>query len=108
MEGHFWDTYKNQILHRDKSTELHRVVAAIEISCQNGVRSEVKETEGSSAHQRRLLLIQAHTATSPVHKNDYSQHFVDTNQRPQNFIRDSDLADRFEEYVTSLSLRTYT
>jgi mRNA (2'-O-methyladenosine-N6-)-methyltransferase len=31
-------------------------------------------------------------------KNDYSQHFVDTRQRPQNFIRDTDLADRFEEY----------
>eukprot|EP00850_Spirogloea_muscicola_P014065 SM000098S25145 [mRNA] locus=s98:541950:545487:+ [translate_table: standard] len=31
-------------------------------------------------------------------QNDYSQHFVDTGQRPQNFIRDVDLADRFEEY----------
>jgi len=30
--------------------------------------------------------------------NDYSQHFVDTGQRPQNFIRDVGLADRFEEY----------
>eukprot|EP00850_Spirogloea_muscicola_P007440 SM000037S13575 [mRNA] locus=s37:866017:869778:+ [translate_table: standard] len=31
-------------------------------------------------------------------QNDYSQHFVDTGQRPQKFIRDVDLADRFEEY----------
>ena len=30
--------------------------------------------------------------------NDYSQNFVDTEQRPQNFIRDVGLADRFEEY----------
>ncbi|XP_048581270.1 N6-adenosine-methyltransferase non-catalytic subunit [Nematostella vectensis] len=30
--------------------------------------------------------------------NDYCQHFVDTGQRPQNFIRDVGLADRFEEY----------
>lgn len=30
--------------------------------------------------------------------NDYSQHFVDTGQRPQNFIRDVGLHDRFEEY----------
>jgi len=30
--------------------------------------------------------------------NDYSQHFVDSGQRPQNFIRDAGLADRFEEY----------
>jgi len=27
--------------------------------------------------------------------NDYSQHFVDTGQRPQNFIRDVGLADRY-------------
>lgn len=30
--------------------------------------------------------------------NDYSQNFVDTGLRPQNFIRDVGLADRFEEY----------
>lgn len=30
--------------------------------------------------------------------NDYCQHFVDTGHRPQNFIRDAGLADRFEEY----------
>merc|ERR1719209_47509 len=30
--------------------------------------------------------------------NDYCQHFVDTGQRPQNFIRDTGLQDRFEEY----------
>ena len=31
-------------------------------------------------------------------KNDYCQHFVDTSHRPQNFIRDAGLIDRFEEY----------
>ncbi|XP_003740531.1 N6-adenosine-methyltransferase non-catalytic subunit [Galendromus occidentalis] len=30
--------------------------------------------------------------------NDYCQHFVDTGQRPQNFIRDVGIQDRFEEY----------
>ncbi|KAK3085784.1 hypothetical protein FSP39_008670 [Pinctada imbricata] len=30
--------------------------------------------------------------------NDYCQHFVDTGERPQNFIRDTGLANRFEEY----------
>jgi len=30
--------------------------------------------------------------------NDYCQHYVDTGQRPQNFIRDYELHDRFEEY----------
>lgn len=31
-------------------------------------------------------------------KNDYSQHFVDTGQRPQNFVRDTEMSERFEEY----------
>ncbi len=30
--------------------------------------------------------------------NDYSQHFVDSGQRPQNFIRDPGLQERFDEY----------
>ncbi|CAF4612285.1 unnamed protein product [Rotaria sp. Silwood1] len=30
--------------------------------------------------------------------NDYSQHFVNTGQRPQNYIRDAGLQNRFEEY----------
>ena len=30
--------------------------------------------------------------------NDYCQHFVDTGYRPHNFIRDTGIADRFEEY----------
>jgi len=30
--------------------------------------------------------------------NDYCQHYVDTGQRPQNFIRDVGIEDRFEEY----------
>nr|CAG4650199.1 EOG090X07CF [Sida crystallina] len=37
------------------------------------------------------------TQSSNPH-NDYCQHFVDTGHRPQNFIRDVGLADRFEEY----------
>lgn len=30
--------------------------------------------------------------------NDYCQNFIDTGQRPQNFIRDACLEERFEEY----------
>lgn len=44
-----------------------------------------------------LLKIFQGTQSSNPH-NDYCQHFVDTGQRPQNFIRDVGLADRFEEY----------
>jgi len=31
-------------------------------------------------------------------RNDYCQHFVDTGQRPQNFIRDASVEDRFKLY----------
>lgn len=31
-------------------------------------------------------------------KNDYCQYFVDTNQRPQNFIRDIKKSERFKDY----------
>lgn len=44
-----------------------------------------------------LCFIFKGTQSSNPH-NDYCQHFVDTGQRPQNFIRDVGLADRFEEY----------
>lgn len=30
--------------------------------------------------------------------NDYCQHYIDTGQRPQNFIRDNYLNERFEEF----------
>lgn len=43
-----------------------------------------------------LLCFQGTQSSNP--HNDYCQHFVDTGQRPQNFIRDVGLADRFEEY----------
>lgn len=47
-------------------------------------------------HLSDLYLLQGTQSSNP--HNDYCQHFVDTGQRPQNFIRDVGLADRFEEY----------
>lgn len=35
-------------------------------------------------------------AAASLPKNDYNQHFVDTGQRPQNFIRDPGLNERFQ------------
>lgn len=37
-------------------------------------------------------------APSRGEANDYCQHFVDTAQRPQNFLRDVHLTDRYAEY----------
>lgn len=38
------------------------------------------------------------TEIDEIMKNDYSQHFVDSGERPQNFVRDASMTDRFEEY----------
>ncbi|CAL8465627.1 g5163 [Coccomyxa elongata] len=38
------------------------------------------------------------TGPSRGEQNDYCQHFVDTGERPQNFLRDVHLVDRYEEY----------
>ena len=52
--------------------------------------SETDEFRDSTAFLKGTQSLNPH--------NDYSQNFVDTGQRPQNFIRDVGLADRFEEY----------
>lgn len=46
--------------------------------------------------ESHMISLQGTQSSNP--HNDYCQHFIDTGQRPQNFIRDVGLADRFEEY----------
>ena len=43
-------------------------------------------------------IIQNIFTTKKGPKNDYNQYFVDIGHRPQNFIRDPGLTERFEEY----------
>ena len=50
--------------------------------------TETKEFRDSTAFLKGTQSLNPH--------NDYSQNFVDTGHRPQNFIRDVGLADRFE------------
>jgi hypothetical protein len=54
--------------------------------------------ESPSNHMVPKVNAPAGLAPSRGEQNDYAQHFVDTGLRPQNFIRDVDLSDRFEEY----------
>ncbi|XP_030589233.1 N(6)-adenosine-methyltransferase non-catalytic subunit METTL14 [Archocentrus centrarchus] len=79
-------------------------------------QTEGEDTEEDVEEQKDELEVQQPDETNPyeeVYKdsstflkgtqslnphNDYCQHFVDTGHRPQNFIRDVGLADRFEEY----------
>ncbi|XP_034229964.1 N6-adenosine-methyltransferase non-catalytic subunit [Thrips palmi] len=66
--------------------------------------AEVKPEKSTSQEEVADELIYTDSSTflkgtqSSNPHNDYCQHFVDTGQRPQNFIRDVGLADRFEEY----------
>lgn len=55
-----------------------------------------KMTPGEIIYRDSSTFLKGTQSSNP--HNDYCQHFVDTGQRPQNFIRDVGLADRFEEY----------
>jgi len=64
-------------------------------------RADPPEASGSSRGSRGARTTkQAPPKEDPSDrpKNDYSQHFVDSGERPQNFVRDSCMQDRFEEY----------
>ncbi|XP_060577656.1 N6-adenosine-methyltransferase non-catalytic subunit-like [Ruditapes philippinarum] len=68
--------------------------------------SEQHEKEGNEKKEEQFETDEIYTDSSAFLKgtqsanphNDYCQHFVDTGERPQNFIRDVGLANRFEEY----------
>ncbi|XP_026473557.1 N6-adenosine-methyltransferase non-catalytic subunit [Ctenocephalides felis] len=60
------------------------------------LRISDKESSDSIVYTDSSTFLKGTQSSNP--HNDYCQHFVDTGQRPQNFIRDVGLADRFEEY----------
>lgn len=78
----------DEIVYKDSSTFL-KVDKFVFISKKIEQQSKI-----SYLH---ISLLFKGTQSSNPH-NDYCQHFIDTGQRPQNFIRDVGLADRFEEY----------
>ena len=65
-------------------------IAAIEQRSADEEDDSKYEYKGSSTFLKGTQSANPH--------NDYCQHYVDTGQRPQNFIRDYELHDRFEEY----------
>ncbi|XP_017132657.1 N6-adenosine-methyltransferase non-catalytic subunit [Drosophila elegans] len=62
----------------------------------DGGASSSKKTPNEIIYRDSSTFLKGTQSSNP--HNDYCQHFVDTGQRPQNFIRDVGLADRFEEY----------
>ena len=57
---------------------------------------EADEEEDEAVFKDSNIFLKGTQSANP--HNDYSQHFVDTRQRPQNFIRDTGMDERFEEY----------
>lgn len=72
--------FKTDSINRRRSSERSSVANT----------GDVEEFRDSTAFLKGTQSLNPH--------NDYSQNFVDTGHRPQNFIRDVGLADRFEEY----------
>eukprot|EP00731_Ephydatia_muelleri_P025853 Em0017g936a len=62
------------------------------------MRKEEEEgvEDGVTMYKDSNIFLKGTQSANP--HNDYSQHYVDTGQRPQNFIRDIGMSERFEEY----------
>ncbi|KAG5899747.1 hypothetical protein JTB14_006085 [Gonioctena quinquepunctata] len=88
--------------------ELRHVLGTAETSAEKSANREnvnyqdnekydyKKDSADELVYQDSSMFLKGTQSSNP--HNDYCQHFVDTGQRPQNFIRDVGLADRFEEY----------
>ncbi|KAJ3307974.1 N6-adenosine-methyltransferase subunit mettl14 [Blyttiomyces sp. JEL0837] len=71
------DNVKDQVHKSEREIELERIA---------DICSSLNPANGRREKNKTIL------------RNDYSQNFINTNQRPQNSIRDSPLTDRFLEY----------
>jgi mRNA m6A methyltransferase non-catalytic subunit len=91
-----------EALGTEKHPRLHHQLAATSASATSGSSSAcgtkaAQSPEKQEQEYRDSTAFLKGTQSLNPH-NDYSQNFVDTGQRPQNFIRDTGLTGRFEEY----------
>ena len=66
--------------------------ASFEETCGGNKKSKTEAGPGEEEFRDSTAFLKGTQSLNP--HNDYSQNFVDTGQRPQNFIRDVGLADR--------------
>lgn len=72
-------------------------------SCHDDVENDANSYRSHEDEEAECLPVQEANTTENMYiseqnfHNDYSQHFVDTNERPQNFIRSTSLVNRFSE-----------
>ncbi|KAJ3040177.1 N6-adenosine-methyltransferase subunit mettl14, partial [Rhizophlyctis rosea] len=89
---------------RKRKREVERVEAGLDVvspdlvqrvePLSKGKRNEKQEKKEGGRKERRTV------------RNDYSQNCVNTGYRPQNYIRDSSVLERFEEYPKLQTLTT--
>ncbi|XP_054168022.1 N6-adenosine-methyltransferase non-catalytic subunit-like [Oppia nitens] len=83
--------------HEDKNDKTsHKDIEENEAKRKWDKSEEFAEKEEVVTYTDSSTFLKGTQSANP--HNDYCQHFVDTGQRPQNFIRDVGLSDRFEEY----------
>uniref|UniRef100_A0A3B3ZBL7 N(6)-adenosine-methyltransferase non-catalytic subunit METTL14 n=1 Tax=Periophthalmus magnuspinnatus TaxID=409849 RepID=A0A3B3ZBL7_9GOBI len=91
------DTIGDVLNSKDEQKEIEETRETCRASFDSSTVSSKRKTltEGDDTEED----VEEHKGTQSLNPhNDYCQHFVDTGHRPQNFIRDVGLADRFEEY----------
>ncbi len=83
-----------------KTDSLHRSHVSLDDGASGGKRTKCDVTtpdKNEDEFRDSTAFLKGTQSLNP--HNDYSQNFVDTGQRPQNFIRDVGLADRFDFYL---------
>merc|ERR1719334_1821018 len=85
----------SEALGSDKQLKLNQVDEGDGVGVEENENDE-NEDSGAQEFRDSTAFLKGTQSLNP--HNDYSQNFVDTGQRPQNFIRDTGLTGRFEEY----------
>ena len=87
---------------KERNSADERKSTEMEDGARRDRRESTSEQEKGEEFRDSTAFLKGTQSLNP--HNDYSQNFVDTEHRPQNFIRDVGLADRFEEYPKVLSI----
>merc|ERR1719334_225726 len=85
----------SEALGSDKQLKLNQVDEGDGVGVEKTSNLEKKSVQ-EQEYRDSTAFLKGTQSLNP--HNDYSQNFVDTGQRPQNFIRDTGLTGRFEEY----------
>jgi len=86
------DTATKNTTFKDKSKRLEKQ----KVKTLNKYPSQIKKESPGKVYKDSSTFLKGTQSLNP--HNDYCQNYVDTGERPQNFIRDVGLEERFGEY----------